>query len=105
MRSTECPSSYYYYYIIVVVTFRARLTTEECLDHRWLMLHQSMVKARKSTVFATDKLRYFLDDYAYRRMRAAQLPGRLVDAYGAAAADTFAYDEDEYFASRRMSVQ
>ena len=68
------------------------------------MLHQSMIKARKSTVFATDKLKYFLDDYVYRRMRGAQLPDKLLDAYGAAS-DTFAYDEDEYFASRRMSTQ
>jgi len=62
-----------------------------------------MIKARKSAVFATDKLKYFLDDYTQRRMRGARLPATLVDAYGAAtsAADTFAYDEDEYFASRR----
>ena len=64
-----------------------------------------MIKARKSTVFATDKLKYFLDDYTCRRMRGAQLPSALLDAYGAAASDSFAYDEDEYFASRRMSVQ
>jgi len=65
-----------------------------------------MIKSRKSTVFATDKLKYFLDDYTSRRMRGAQLPARLLDAYGAgAASDTFAYDEDEYFAGRRMSVQ
>ena len=76
------------------------------MDHRWLTLHQSMIKARKSTVFATDKLKYFLDDYTCRRMRGAQLPSALLDAYGAAASeDSFAYDEDEYFASRRMSVQ
>ena len=84
--------------------FRARLTTEECLDHRWLTLHQSMIKARKSAVFATDKLKFFLDDYTFRRMRGAQLPAELLDAYGAVS-DSFAYDEDEYFASRRMSVQ
>ena len=62
-----------------------------------------MIKARKSAVFATDKLKYFLDDYTYRRMRGAQLPAELVASYGAVT-DAFAYDEDEYFASRRMSV-
>jgi len=84
---------------------RARLTTEECLDHRWLTLHQAMIKARRAAVFATDKLRFLLDDCAYRRMRAAQLPAHLLQAYGSAADDAIAYDEDEYFASRRMSAQ
>ena len=65
------------------------------------MLHQTMVKTRRSTVFATDKLKYFLDDYTFRRMRGAQLPEKLLDTYGAAESDTFAYDEDEYFASRQ----
>jgi len=64
-----------------------------------------MIKARKSTIFATDKLKYFLDDYTFRRMRNAQLPDALIDAYGAASDAAFAYDEDEYFASRRMSTQ
>jgi len=64
-----------------------------------------MIKVRKSTVFTTDKLKYFLDDYTYRRMRGAQLPDKLLDVYAAASSDDFAYDEDEYFAARRMSVQ
>ena len=64
-----------------------------------------MIKARRAAVFATDKLRYLLDDCAYRRMRAAQLPAHLLQAYGSAADDAIAYDEDEYFASRRMSAQ
>lgn len=81
---------------------RARLTTEECLDHRWLMLNPAMVKTRKATVFSTDKLKYFLDDYTYRRMRDTRLPDRLVAAYGADT-ESFTYDEEEYFANRRLS--
>jgi len=65
-----------------------------------------MIKARKSAVFATDKLKYFLDDYTYRRMQGAQLPAQLLAAYGAAtSADAFDYDEeDAYFASRQSRI-
>jgi serine/threonine protein kinase len=81
---------------------RARLTTEECLDHRWLMLNPAMVKSRKMTVFSTDKLKYFLEDYMYRRMRNARLPDRLLSTYGAST-ESVAYDEDAYFYNRRLS--
>jgi hypothetical protein len=81
------------------------LTTEECLDHRWLQLNPAMVKSRRSAVFATDKLKYFIDDSTYRRMRGARLPERLITEYGSveAPAETFSYDEEAYFSKRRMS--
>jgi len=67
-----------------------------------------MIKARKSAVFATDKLKYFLDDYTFRRMRGAQLPAKLVDAYGAVTSSDAAFDdgddEDAYFASRQSRL-
>jgi len=81
---------------------RARLTTVECLDHRWLALNPAMVKSRKTSVFSTDKLKYFLDSYMFRRMQNARLPDKLLSSYGSAA-DTFNYDEEEYFTNRRMS--
>jgi hypothetical protein len=84
---------------------RARLTTEECLDHRWLMLNPVMVKSRRSAVFTTDKLKCFVDDYTYRRMRNAQLPDRLIAAYGSPTPpEMFSYDEDSYFTKRRVSL-
>jgi hypothetical protein len=69
------------------------------------MLNPVMVKSRRSAVFTTDKLKCFVDDYTYRRMRNARLPDRLITAYGSATPpETFSYDEDEYFTKRRVSL-
>lgn len=64
-----------------------------------------MVKSRRSAVFATDKLKYFVDDSTYRRTRGVRAPERLVAEYGSteAPAETFSYDEEAYFSKRRMS--
>lgn len=82
---------------------KSRLTIEECLEHRWLMLHHVMVKSRKAASFSTDKLKYFLDEYISRRMRNAHPSAKLVQAYGNISA--FGEDdEEEYFANRRLST-
>lgn len=86
---------------------RARLTTEECLDHRWLMLNPALVKSRRSAIFTTDKLKCFVDDSNYRRQQqAGRLPDRLISTYGSTEvpSDVFAYDEEEYFMKRRVSL-
>jgi len=71
---------------------KSRLTTEECLDHRWLQLNQHWVKQRKAAIFATDKLRLFEEDYIRRRMEGQ--PARaLLQKYG--CVDVFGSDEEE----------
>ena len=71
---------------------RARLTTEEALDHRWLMLNAPMVKVRKAAVFATDKLRAFEESYIKRRLLGSSPPERLMKEYGVGL--TFSSDEE-----------
>jgi len=85
---------------------KSRLTVEESLDHRWLMLHHAMVKVRRAASFTTDRLKLFLADYIGRRMRNATLPPRLQASY-AAAPDfvTSSDDEEDYFVKRRTSQQ
>ena len=65
------------------IFFRLRLVTEECLDHRWLMLNAPMVKVRKAAIFATDKLKAFEEDYIQRRMAGSTPSDKLMHAYGA----------------------
>ena len=74
---------------------RARLTTEECLDNRWLLLNQQMVKARKAAVFSTDKLKLFEESYIKRRLSGATPSSELLDKYGKYAA--LSDEEDELF--------
>ncbi|ESO11851.1 hypothetical protein HELRODRAFT_71319, partial [Helobdella robusta] len=42
---------------------KSRLNVEECLEHKWLMLHHSIIKMKKASIFPTDKLKYYLEDY------------------------------------------
>lgn len=74
---------------------RARLTTEECLDHRWLLLNQQMVKGRKTAVFSTDKLKLFEEAYIKRRQSVATPSAELLDKYGKYAA--LSDEEDDVF--------
>ncbi|KAK2145039.1 hypothetical protein LSH36_707g01145 [Paralvinella palmiformis] len=71
---------------------KARLMTEEALDHRWLMLNAPMVKVRKAAVFPTDKLRLFEENYIKRRLAGRAPPERLMNAYGIGL--SFSSDEE-----------
>ncbi len=75
--------------------FRARLTTEECLDNRWLMLNQQMVKSRKAAIFSTDRLKMFEEDYIKRRMSGAAPCKELIAKYGKYSA--LSDEEDDVF--------
>ena len=75
--------------------FSARLTTEECLDHRWLLLNQQMVKGRKTAIFSTDKLKLFEEAYIKRRLSGSTPSSELLETYGKYAA--LSDEEDEIF--------
>jgi len=81
---------------------KARLTTEECLEHKWLMLNAPLIKARKAAQFPTDKLRFFEEDYIARRLAGSQISERLMKQYGAGF--TYSSDEDEDDANMRPRV-
>lgn len=72
---------------------RARLTLEECLEHRWLMLNQPMVKVRRAAIFPTDKLRLFEEDYIQRRMSGSSPPPELLKSF--AGDNAFSSDEED----------
>jgi len=84
---------------------KSRLTVEECLDHRWLMLNHAMVKVRKGASFSTDRLKLFLAEYLARRMCNASLPSHLQQRYGAAADFASSSDDEEDYFSKRRTTQ
>ena len=71
------------------------MTTEECLDSRWLLLNQQMVKGRKAAVFSTDKLKLFEEAYIKRRLSGTTPSSELLEKYGKYAA--LSDEEDEIF--------
>lgn len=77
----------------------ARLTTEEALDNRWLMLNAPTVKQRKAAIFSTDRLRLFEEDYIQRRMEGAAPSEELLKAYGASGNEGFSSDDEDLFGS------
>lgn len=81
--------------ILFLSMYRARLTTEECLEHRWLMLNSQMIKMRKSAIFPTERLRLFEEDYIRRRMSGGGPSSALMSVYG--KQDVFSDSEDELF--------
>ena len=78
-----------------MANFRSRLTTEECLDNRWLLLNQQAVKGRKAAVFSTDRLKMFEEEYIKRRMSGASPCKELIAKYGKYSA--LSDEEDEVF--------
>ncbi|CAD5121391.1 DgyrCDS9913 [Dimorphilus gyrociliatus] len=72
-----------------------RITTEECLEHRWLQLSPQLIQQRRSTIFTTDRLRNFEESYISRRMTGSKTSDELIKLYGksAGAFDDFEFDE------------
>ncbi|ELU05513.1 hypothetical protein CAPTEDRAFT_229047 [Capitella teleta] len=91
-------------YQILKRNAKSRLTTDECLDHRWFQLNAPMIKVRKSAVFSTDKLKTFEEDYIKRRMVGSSPPDALLRAYGAGLSFSSDEEEEETWATRRFSL-
>lgn len=46
-----------------IIIRRKRPNIEECLDNKWLICNDFMVKKRENAVFATDKISQFADKF------------------------------------------
>jgi serine/threonine protein kinase len=77
----------------------ARLTTEECLEHKWLMLNAPLIKARKAAVFPAERLKVFEEQYIARRRLGTQISEHLLASYGQGEAFS-SDDEEDIFAGR-----
>ncbi|XP_055959480.1 obscurin-like [Patella vulgata] len=47
---------------------RNRLSLQDCLEHKWLLLSDAMVKTRQEAVFLTNKMRKFCKEYDAKRL-------------------------------------
>lgn len=48
---------------LILPISRKRPSAEECLEHRWLAATDFMIKKRERTIFFTDRLKQFSEEY------------------------------------------
>jgi len=77
----------------------ARLTTEEALEHKWLMLNAPLIKGRKAAIFPAERLKVFEEQYIARRRLGSQISDHLMATYGQGTAVS-SDEEDDIFASQ-----
>ncbi|CAH1789060.1 unnamed protein product [Owenia fusiformis] len=59
-----------------------RLTLEECLDHKFLQVSKKMVEKRENTIFSTNRIKQFAEEYRLRRKAEATRNDQLLHAFG-----------------------